>query len=563
MKIIYLMITALILSSVAFGQLQAVNKHVENPKLRTKSEALTRTVSCGVDTLQYTMSKATSSQLISVNNVTSGYAMGQYFDAPQSMDIHGIDFYGYKADDVNGVTMSVTVNLYNASSSDSLPSGGLIASTTVTVDTSFGGGSLDTLRKTAVFSTPVTVTSSYLVVVENNTATDMVVVTNDYNVGDGNQEWLGVVNIGGLWYRSYNINVGGIAYDADFLFEPHVSTDITAGFISNAGCLPNARSVNFFNTSSPVVENKMFSMNAASGNAHLNFTYDYGDGTPTENAVDANHPYAAAGPYDVTLTDTLFGWTRDCFTDTMVTIGGLNPDFSAVDNNSQIDFTDMSTTLSSVTDWVWNFGDGNTSTQQNPSHTYVAAGNYNVCLTVTAECGDATICDSVTVTCIDPVSGFEAVDNGADVAFTDTSTSYSGVNSWLWDFGDGNTSTQQNPTHTYIDGGEYTVCLTVTDSCSTDSTCQTVEAVGTAGLTESEMAHIKVYPNPMKDALNFTFESIPSQVKFISITGQEVGVISPSGKTAKLNVSEWAQGVYFAQFEFEDGSTVTKKLIKK
>jgi PKD repeat protein len=136
-------------------------------------------------------------------------------------------------------------------------------------------------------------------------------------------------------------------------------------------------------------------------------------------------------------------------------------------------FTDQST--GSPTSWNWNFGDGGASTQQNPSHTFTAAGDYTVTLTVTGACGtaSATKADYIHAgaTCIPPAANFSAATTSGNtpltVAFTDQSTG--SPTSWNWNFGDGGASTQQNPSHTFNAAGDYTVTLTVTGACGTAS----------------------------------------------------------------------------------------------
>lgn len=78
----------------------------------------------------------------------------------------------------------------------------------------------------------------------------------------------------------------------------------------------------------------------------------------------------------------------------------------------------------------------------------------------------------VTVTCGQPTSSFSSSDSLLTVNFSDNSSG--GATSYFWDFGDGNTSTQANPSHTYASSGSYTVCQVVTNSCGTDSMCQQV-----------------------------------------------------------------------------------------
>ena len=137
-----------------------------------------------------------------------------------------------------------------------------------------------------------------------------------------------------------------------------------------------------------------------------------------------------------------------------------------------VTFTDLSTGV--PTSWSWDFGDGGTSTLQNPTHTYQTLGTYSVTLTVGNAFGSDTVTktDLVLVDVIPPVADFEAsVTAGLaplDVDFTDQSTG--GVpTSWLWDFGDGATSTLPNPSHTYAASGFQTVSLTVTNPYGSDT----------------------------------------------------------------------------------------------
>lgn len=132
-----------------------------------------------------------------------------------------------------------------------------------------------------------------------------------------------------------------------------------------------------------------------------------------------------------------------------------------------VNFTDASNP--SITAWNWSFGDGNNSTQQNPSHTY-AAGVYDITLEVTTNKGckaSFTIPQLINVY-LSPTAYFEPIPpivpiNNASIFFQDMSTN---PNVWQWNFGDygspNNTSTQQNPTHIYSDEGTYTVWLVVT-----------------------------------------------------------------------------------------------------
>jgi PKD repeat protein len=138
-----------------------------------------------------------------------------------------------------------------------------------------------------------------------------------------------------------------------------------------------------------------------------------------------------------------------------------------------VSFTDTST--GDVTGWHWSFGDGATSTAQDTSHVYRDAGTYTVTLTVTGPDGSATQMKNAYITVneagsltanftANPVSGVAPL----MVHFTDTSAG--DVTDWSWDFGDGGTSDEQNPSHGYASVGTYTVTLVVSGSGSDDDT---------------------------------------------------------------------------------------------
>ena len=133
-------------------------------------------------------------------------------------------------------------------------------------------------------------------------------------------------------------------------------------------------------------------------------------------------------------------------------------------------FSDTSTPgTAPIGTWLWEFGDGSTSTQRNPAHVYSAAGTYTVCLRVTTSVGSDTATTTVTVMppLVRPVASYTASPTSGSapltVSFTDTSTPGSAaITDWRWDFGDGITSTDRNPSHVYWAAGTYAVGLTVT-----------------------------------------------------------------------------------------------------
>ncbi|MFC2058923.1 PKD domain-containing protein [Chloroflexota bacterium] len=172
----------------------------------------------------------------------------------------------------------------------------------------------------------------------------------------------------------------------------------------------------------------------------------------------------------------------------------------------EVQFTDQSTGL--IDSWDWDFGDGETSTEQSPSHIYDTIDTYTVSLTVTGPGGSdmETRTDYIALT---PEADFTADPPGGvvplEVEFTDQSAG--DIDSWDWDFGDDGTSTGQSPSHIYNDNGIYTVSLTVTGPGGSD--------------TEIKTDYMTVTPDAEFTG-SPTIGSIPLEVQF---TDQSVGTI--------------------------------------
>ncbi|WP_423744364.1 PKD domain-containing protein (plasmid) [Haladaptatus sp. SPP-AMP-3] len=208
----------------------------------------------------------------------------------------------------------------------------------------------------------------------------------------------------------------------------------------------------------------------------------FGDGT---NATGANvtHVYAAPGKYTVTLTasDAAGNEGTDAVTVTVSDVTPPNADAGTnqpVNEDSSVTFDgSLSTDNSGIASYNWRFGDGTNATGMNVSHVYADPGKYSVILTVMDGTGN-TDTDSVTVTVKDvtkPVAeagSNRTVNEDARVAFDASDSTDNGViEGYHWRFGDGTNATGMNVSHAFIDPGNYTVILTVTDSdgnCGTD-----------------------------------------------------------------------------------------------
>jgi len=298
------------------------------------------------------------------------------------------------------------------------------------------------------------------------------------------------------------------------------------------------------------------------------------------------------------------------------TIGGrannlsllLGPDPLAADFEADItsgligttvSFTDLSTGGPAA--WDWDFGDGSShSTEQNPTHRYPDVGSYDVTLEVTS--GTTSTLTKPNYIVINPVEDIEikadfitalspsdanfktirsggGLDGGfpceSKVQFLDLSTGT--IDSWLWDFGDGGTSTEQHPEYTYPEPGVYTVTLTVDGPSGSDTaTKENYVTIGQSIVLETDEEFLQGY-RLMKDDLNVRFYSLnvympqghwnlysPYQVRYeIGFVHPDSGVYYRIGSEERIPV-EISAGVFRANFIVgDDWSTGEYRIVWK
>jgi PKD repeat protein len=207
-----------------------------------------------------------------------------------------------------------------------------------------------------------------------------------------------------------------------------------------------------------------------SGSATATYSWDFGDGA-VGTGPTPQHAYTTAGTYNVCVTavDGTCSSTY-CANVTVASPPSCTSNFSFTVSGTTVSFNDLSTGSGQA--WVWDFGDGTTSSLQNPVHTYTTSGIYQVCLTIgnVISCYD-TYCTTVAV-------GPNTGGCNAQFGYQNVQMNYYFASSFAathsWDFGDGTTSFTANPSHTYGGPGTYVVCHTVTDSGCTDTFCDTI-----------------------------------------------------------------------------------------
>lgn len=197
-----------------------------------------------------------------------------------------------------------------------------------------------------------------------------------------------------------------------------------------------------------------------------NYTWNFGDGNTVIAGATTTHTYLNPGTYTVTVNYTV---AQGCnYTSAPITVNIGQPPvagFTGTPTNicpqGTVNFTNTSTGPSGTT-YTWYFGDGGTSTQTNPSHSYNSQGTYTVTLIANNNgCMDTFVIPNMVVV-NPPIADFNVVYSCANRLHVDFQDGSQGASSWFWEFGDGQTSTLQNPSHTYASYGTYLVRLTVT-----------------------------------------------------------------------------------------------------
>jgi PKD repeat protein len=272
--------------------------------------------------------------------------------------------------------------------------------------------------------------------------------------------------VANFMYSNVEAKTQGSTKDLEFLPALPITTDVN-------------QSVYFSDMSS----------NMTTSQIPLTWLWNFGDGETLEytNVTRVNgpvvHAYTSEGTYNITLTVTnAFG--SDSVTQTpcvIVILGDCKPPAPAFTCNpniatvgQSIQFTDLTYRLPKS--WSWIFGDGGTSTLQHPTHSYNTAGFFDVTLKTDNDCGAGKLTKTKYITVNSPVtadftSEFASASSN-DVQFYDASTG--SISSRLWTFGDGSTSTLENPLHTYpindtVVDKSYTVTLTVYGGSTSDA----------------------------------------------------------------------------------------------
>jgi PKD repeat protein len=161
-----------------------------------------------------------------------------------------------------------------------------------------------------------------------------------------------------------------------------------------------------------------------------------------------------------------------------------------------------------------------------------------------------------------PIANFSDAISGYTATFTNLSTSINNTLNYFWDFGDGNTSSIQNPSHTYTTSGTYTITLIASDCIFADTSIYTIQ-IGTNGMKETSDSEFELYPNPTTKQINLMVDSnlLGSVYTVYDNTGKLVLTGKINTENTSVELGNLSAGLYL--FRMGENFTQTIKVIKE
>lgn len=288
-----------------------------------------------------------------------------------------------------------------------------------------------------------------------------------------------------------------------------------------------------------------------------NYLWDFGDGEQS-SGLEPEFTFPDFGSYEVTLIAS-----NSCGEDSItMTINLTAPIFASFNFTEgegcapiEVQFTNTSTGLFDELTWNFPGGTPSASSEENPTIIYSEPGVYDVTLTASGSAGSNTFTAEGIIEILpppEPLFTWEVVD-GLIVSFTNNSQNAVNFN---WTFGDGNTSTEENPIHEYAVPGNYEVTLNAQNIYCGVALSQDIMLV--TDVNDPDQTPLKIFPNPVQERLLLGSNStIDFKVRITNIAGQ-VLFEKETLHNNHIDVSRFPNGIYFLQFENGNSSGQVK-----
>lgn len=290
--------------------------------------------------------------------------------------------------------------------------------------------------------------------------------------------------------------------------------------------------------------------------------WDFGDGSSSQER-SPSHAYAAEGEYTVQLIAS-----NDCGEDTLsrIVVAGevLESKFIAVNSFGctphLVQFRNRSTGNVSSLEWSFPGGTPATSIDPDPQVLYTQVGTYPVSLTVNGPLGSSTTTTNEMVRIVNfPSADFSYEVDGFQVRFTNLSENADG---YRWEFGDGASSTEENPVHTFTRGGVFSVTLNATIATCGSSITMNIPVMLSDAEDVFASEDIKVFPNPVKDWLFVESRAtaiFPLKFELISTQGQLL-LSRILGQQEQIDLQAFPTGLYYIRLSNQEKEWIGKLL---
>lgn len=377
-------------------------------------------------------------------------------------------------------------------------------------------------------------------------------VTTVWNFGDGSEESVNSNAVSHFFENPGDYNVCVTYYGPTCTDGVTVCEDVNVDDCGQTGC--------WIELADNEISDGVISFTVASPFPNADVIWTWGDSTFTgTNSITLDFE---PGLYEV-CAEIVNELCPGLFACANIGVEGdlCSPAFSATpEDNGAVEIENL-TDFSLDATYSWDLGNGTTSSDYSPVVVYDAPGIYTICLTVTFQNCNNTICHDVMIGEGSCAAIFSIVteDNGLYAMENESNAPLDAIYSWT--FGDGQTSDEFAPQIEYATSGNYEICLTVTAGNCSNTSCQTIEVIT---LVESfNTTTVKVYPNPANDFLEIMSTSPLHSFHLKDMAGRTLKEGNIYSKYVSLDIAELPQGVFFLMIVSNDGIDLKKITVNR
>ncbi|MFT4522493.1 MAG: PKD repeat protein [Bacteroidia bacterium] len=314
--------------------------------------------------------------------------------------------------------------------------------------------------------------------------------------------------------------------------------------------------------------NTNISINDATKGKVKTYGWNFGtDASPATASTEGPHVVSYSSKGDKTITLIV---SNDFGSDTLIKTVTVKPDKpvapGAITGEDTACINDVTSYFTNGVEdaaiYNWSIGSGGNINNINDTSitvSWITSGNHTLQIFVSNSCGSSGVVTKDLVALDRVVANYSISDDGLEVSFTNTS---SDAASYSWDFGDGMTSTEKDPVHTYTDKGDYMVTLTAENTCSDSTISLSIRVEFGVGIGELAAKGLKIYPNPAHKEL--TVESVnplKAIVLYDQLGRKMVDQYFLNGvERTQLDVKKLSAGLYVIELIGADGSTSFGKI---